>query len=150
MSERVRWLDEGRTLLLVDLSLEPGRTSISIEERIAPLLEAARLARTVEHTVDLLVDLRRGRIPAQGNWLHSLRQLNQELPPQTGLVVIVRAPRPALFRHTLNALRRIQRLHAREVHLVNTLAEARALLGAERIPAELDDVPGEDEAAASR
>ncbi|NPV66693.1 MAG: hypothetical protein HPY64_06065 [Anaerolineae bacterium] len=150
MDERVRWLDEERTLLVVDLSLEPGRTGISIEERIAPLLEAARLAQTVEHPVDLLVDLRRGRVAAGGNWLRSLRQLNQELPPQTGLVVVVGAYRPVLLRHTLAVLSRIQRLHARGVHLVDTLAEARALLGAERIPAALDDVPDEGEAAASR
>ncbi len=148
MSERVRWLDGGQTLLLIDLSLEPERTSISIEERIVPLLAAARLARTVPHPVDLLVDLRRGRVAAEGNWLRSLRQFNQELPPHTGLIVVVGARWPTLLQQTLAALKRIQRLHARQVHLVDTMAEARALLGAARVPAELDDAPGD--AAAER
>jgi len=145
--EGVRWLDEERTLLLVDLSLEPGQADINIEERVAPLLAAARLARTVPQPVDLLVDMRRSRVVARGNWLRNLRQLNHELPPHTGLIVVVGARRPALLRQTLAAISRIERLHAQEVHLVDTLAEARALLGAERIPAGLDDAP--DESAAT-
>ncbi len=127
MDERVRWDTDEQALIVVDLSLPPGQMSVTMDERVNPLDEALRLAGTVSHRVDLLIDLREAVILPGGNWLRAIRRLNEEAPDNLGLCVAVGSQVPAVFLRIVNIVRRLQPLKA-EVRFVATLEEARALL----------------------
>ena len=127
MSARVEWDSEAKQLVCIDLSLPPGQTSVTLEERVTPLFEAARLVGTVPHRVDVLVDLRDLRILAGGNWFTPMCRLNAEAPDNIGLFVVVGFQAPSLLIKIINAIRHIQPVKA-DVRFVATMAEAHALL----------------------
>lgn len=127
MPDRVQWESEAQRLICIDLSLPPDQTLVTMDERVSPIAAALRLAATVSHRVDLLIDLREARMLPGGNWLRATRRLNEQAPDNLGRCVVVGSRVPAVFLRIVDIISRLQPMKA-DVRFVATMAEARALL----------------------
>lgn len=128
-ANRIRWANAAQTVLLVDFTLPLDRNTVTLEERVQILYEAAALAQTVDHSIDVILDLRQARIMPKGNWLTAVRGINETTPTNIRQVIVVGSHHAPLLNKILATIASFQSLRINAV-FVRTMKEARELLAA--------------------
>jgi hypothetical protein len=103
------------------------------DDYFTALHESDELVASVEHCVDVIVNMRPGILPKNGAAMSNARSAMRSGPPNRGLVVIVTNP---FIRALLNVFLKIDRQFAPMVAGVDSIEQARALIAqraAERV-----------------
>lgn len=124
MPVEVKWDDEDEITII---QIYSGH--IVLEDYYHAIDEFCRLAQSVPHTVHSIMD-RRAILSSKGSYLQAMKYGNDRLPDNVGMRILLK---PSLMTKILVDMgKRLSPRLISQVHVVNTLEEARELVRAQK------------------
>ena len=120
----VQWFDAEHTLIKVDYE---GRWTW--DEFFAAADDGRALAKSVNHRVDYILDMRNGVIPRSGSTLTNSRTVMAKRAPNSGIFVTLTTP---FVKTMLNVFKNFDREHGSIMYAAGTPEEAIALISKHR------------------
>ena len=95
------------------------------EEFYTASKEAQQLAATVQHRVDIIVDMQQGSFPKQGPAIGAAQNVFRSWPENAGNLIIVAG---SCIQTIVNIFRKVDRKHGQIVFAVKSMSEAYAMI----------------------